>query len=643
MSKYYELSIVLVSCILYSTSTATVTVPAAAPVTAPTHVPVGKKAKKKHYTVTPTNMVTINLKNSEYPYFPTLRKGADEKVCQFVLNGVRQIYKSRSPSLALMSRTDRKNDIADNVQLDYIAEEVAWDHVFLPFEVKDSDILYKAELDIDGAGNRQVVVYRDKELGWRGSTYSLYVFKSEKLFNESIYASNSMDELVAKGAVIYDGSWKMNNVFIFNDKYYVLDEGNDFAMETDISLTVRKIKSEGRTEVTCVIDYYNPMGSPSGFDDSPDIKVFLKTLSIMGDGGSDCGTLHSGARHENGVRGLLLRTKTRPWASGHSHAGGYYVYNSGAEEFIRGWGDGDPWSRREYFTHLENEYGALIPLADYLEKTYKLDRVSANEYANHLLKNIIVSHFLIPHDFENYLWSGGYEDSKNDARLRHELEMAVDKPHEIASLIKEGANINGQNWFGKTALMYAAHLNQINAVNILIEHGANVNLSTTSARYGCRQLSRTGRTALMYAAENSSIPIMKILISAGANINATDSVGNNVDYYLRLNPRFSTQEKGLGLNKLIDKYKTSNQGIDPGFNCDMALSRIERTICGDDALKIYDHDLAIAYVAWLKISKNTNSAEQQQRDWLRRRQQECDSLENDDDHKLCIQDDLPPK
>jgi uncharacterized protein YecT (DUF1311 family) len=626
--------------------------PAAPPVSAHTLAPAVPpipeyKKKRRYYTIMPDRVTNIDWQGPVYPYFPALRKGADEKVCLFILDGVRQVYKSSSPSLALLSRADRKGDVTERAKIDFKAEEVTWDNVVLPFDVKGSDILYKAELDIDGTGNRQVVVRRDYERSWRGPTYSLYVFKTEKLFYESIYASKTMDELVAKGTVIYDGSWKWNNVFEFNNKYYILDEGNEEVMETATSLVVQQIKSEGGAVDSCVVDYYHSASSLAGFDDSAELQVFFKTLSMMGSSDPNCGNIYSGTTHENGIRGVILRAKTRPWATKHSRAwenhvgnhAGYYVYDRFTEYFLQSSGDGDPWSRREYFTHLENEHEALTALAGYLVKAYKLDQVSAKEYAHHVIKNVVAAHFLIHQDYRHGAWDGSDDKAREAADKRYEFEFAVDEPKRIAALIKSGADVNGQNWFGKTALMYAAHLNQITAVKVLLEHGADVNLATTAGRqYTCGQFDRVGRTALMYAAENGSIPVMRMLLDAGADVNAKDSKGNNVDFYLQRIPRFSTDEKSPGFKRLVDNYKTSSKRIDSGINCNKALSRIEKAICGDEALKIYDHDLAIAYGAWLKNSKKPNLVKQQQRDWLSRRQQECDALKNEDSHKLCIQE-----
>jgi len=91
----------------------------------------------------------------------------------------------------------------------------------------------------------------------------------------------------------------------------------------------------------------------------------------------------------------------------------------------------------------------------------------------------------------------------------------------VNSLIEEGANINLQDEYRKTALMHASEEGHIDIVNALIEAGANINLQNNE-----------GETALMYAASNNDltmvnalIDIVNALIEAGANINLQDVYG----------------------------------------------------------------------------------------------------------------------
>lgn len=96
--------------------------------------------------------------------------------------------------------------------------------------------------------------------------------------------------------------------------------------------------------------------------------------------------------------------------------------------------------------------------------------------------------------------------------------------------------------------MLAAHLDLFDAINLLIENGADVNLKTQN-KYRLNDISygreidvyfeRGERTALMYAAENASFDVIKLLIDNGANLQDRDSKGNGILYYLNLNLNIS--------------------------------------------------------------------------------------------------------
>ena len=77
-------------------------------------------------------------------------------------------------------------------------------------------------------------------------------------------------------------------------------------------------------------------------------------------------------------------------------------------------------------------------------------------------------------------------------------------------LIERGADVNTQNEFGSTALIWSA--TDAAKVRLLVEHGANVNLAT-----------KKGRTALLVAAmSDRSAAIVRFLLDKGADLKAVD-------------------------------------------------------------------------------------------------------------------------
>ncbi|MCD8488707.1 MAG: ankyrin repeat domain-containing protein [Desertifilum sp.] len=88
---------------------------------------------------------------------------------------------------------------------------------------------------------------------------------------------------------------------------------------------------------------------------------------------------------------------------------------------------------------------------------------------------------------------------------------------EVQRLIESGKNVNCQDEWGDTPLIFAAIEGYLNIARVLIQAGAKVNLKN-----------KEGMTALMYAIEAGHSEIVGILLEAGADVNDQDNRGNSI-------------------------------------------------------------------------------------------------------------------
>lgn len=136
-------------------------------------------------------------------------------------------------------------------------------------------------------------------------------------------------------------------------------------------------------------------------------------------------------------------------------------------------------------------------------------------------------------------------DDDLDDVLETPLMLAAPYPKLLKMLLENGANVNDENNFGKTALMYAIQENNAESVKLLLKYGADVNQTTVTEKTSswCSSLKADGRTPLMYAAWHSSPQILEILLENDADIGRRDSEGETAIYYVPKNLNISEIER----------------------------------------------------------------------------------------------------
>ncbi|KIX98300.1 uncharacterized protein Z520_05601 [Fonsecaea multimorphosa CBS 102226] len=98
----------------------------------------------------------------------------------------------------------------------------------------------------------------------------------------------------------------------------------------------------------------------------------------------------------------------------------------------------------------------------------------------------------------------------------------------IQRALEAGADVAEQNEDGKSALYLAAVGGDVEAVRLLLEHGADPNQRNKRNKFGPGDHDEHGTTALHEAAQRGNVEMARLLIEAGADAEAADEDGNTV-------------------------------------------------------------------------------------------------------------------
>ncbi|HEU5048052.1 MAG TPA: ankyrin repeat domain-containing protein [Rickettsiales bacterium] len=210
-----------------------------------------------------------------------------------------------------------------------------------------------------------------------------------------------------------------------------------------------------------------------------------------------------------------------------------------------------------YMVYLANDYlggggnaSGVVRVADLndLDIYLKGDDAARARYKNQLgrfLRLAVVNDYPLD-NIRKLLDDGAPVDGGGRGKVDTPLMQAALRPDVIRLLLERGANINAQNHFGKTALMYAIEYGNKKAITALMTHKPDVSLSTFDTEE-CESssiaLEAGGRTALMYAAWYSTPDIIRELIAYGADPSTKDSEGETSFNYLDKNATLSSSER----------------------------------------------------------------------------------------------------
>ncbi len=595
---------------------------------------------------------------TKYPFIPKLVINKNPSLCEIALDDAKERFFASNPDTAI----DINNKSPERPKVNW----QIWGSVELPEGFQSNGNLARRDLDISGTGKKQTLIYWEVPHGWRGDNYLAYLFDSPADFENALRTKNSISDVLSTGKKYYPSSafinseqqvgfsnWAEHRLFEFKERYYFYNELHSYARQTQTHLGIVQLRSDANLELICLLQVLPERPEIKEFESLPGLKSYLKILRTIGDGGPDSGTLHSGAMHNARAANSVMRAGFRPWAADPSYTSAlghkYYVYDSKLPYFLELWAYGDVWSYREHKTYLNHAKAATRALEDYYSTRYGLSVPIAKQRAKIIFEQLTAAHFLIPSsdsysgDFVKEILLRGeplellaqaLPQNSQEINERAYLLYAVENPDAIAFLLDKGADMNVGNWYGKTALMFAAHMNRPDTVKLLLQRGANANLTTRNNNEYWMRFERSNRTALMYAAENSSIEVMRLLIAAGAKIDVRDSQGNDLSYYLAKNPFLTEAQRNKHINVLLEEYAPTSA---PSFSCSKATANIERLICRNAVLMSQDVELTRAYNRLLSLANSKKAERDEQLKWLKHRMDRCNLNLKESEAIICLQ------
>ena len=580
---------------------------------------------------------TINGAHAEGVFKPYLVESTQDPVCQLVLKHYTDLFFSKA------QRTKKTIRSPEVTYLTFDSREVEG--------IKGN--IRTASMKIDG--RIKTLVYHERWFGWRGEIYTGYLIDPEELtplISEIKAPNGDLKEIqpyYPMGSLQYghDFSWWWNPPFEYRGRWYVLTDFRDFYRHKGLR-SLYRLKDDGGSEKVCTVKIFRNI-----YEDEPGkrfpffiaYKAVVEEIMLATHGG---GTSHPEAAAR--ARGEFSASMAlfRPWAAKTVWDDGEYTVLQ--KKHFHEWQYQDIWSYREYGAWENAKEGAVAELKAHYIASYAFTEKRAEKQARAVVDTLPGEYYSLgtygdySKDFSflkgwvegTYTnWGRIHQDMKRPYKRTLPLvtfSLMVDDPEQLTNLPDTIVKDDIQAFYQKDLLMYAAHMNNLDSVKYLVGAGWPLDRVTHVERdYRHRPMARTNRSALTYAAENASMALIRYLVEAGADTGIKDSKGNSLDFYIRKNPRFSDEEKALGFQGLMKRYADAG-AIRPSFSCDGKLNRVERAICENEGLSIYDQELAALYNKARTCLTGNDELKRSQIRWIKQRNNYCAQFK--EEHQL---------
>lgn len=212
------------------------------------------------------------------------------------------------------------------------------------------------------------------------------------------------------------------------------------------------------------------------------------------------------------------------------------------------------------FIKLDNIYEEFLKLENPEDLIAFVNEISPSYYQiDYFLKLALLSkkdmkviEFLVQNNAD---LNTGYESA---------IFYALDYLEALKYLLENKANVNYVNALGKSPIFYAVEVSDINAINLLIKYGANLNLKQIDSAdelkanlpYYISMCSyiHPSKTLVIHAASFANTEVLKLLIKNKADYKTSDNYGLNALDYARIYEKKENYEylKSLGLKENIE-------------------------------------------------------------------------------------------
>jgi ankyrin repeat protein len=340
----------------------------------------------------------------------------------------------------------------------------------------------------------------------------------------------------------------LENVYELHGSVYLLVTADKPV--PDIHL-VFKVLNEKDLELTCGLQTTPTMEQINAqYGKLPSLKALRDDLTEMIGTEGSCGTLHPLGNAQQALSEALNRMSYRPWANriafedtGRDNPDRRRV----VDESLAQWGYSGIWNHRVYKSYLSHLPKAIAELKNFFTENFALEDKNAVNLAESTVSYALIAGFDHGkmednvHDLHKGILEGMDPEKLKKQPISDEasedpeslLTFAIERPQLLKVLLERKLNPNAQNTFGKTPLMYAAQLNNLESARTLLEHGALTELTTVASGDSCNETIRIKNvSALHYAVRYASKEFVKLLLAHGAPTFIKDSEGYTPYDYL---------------------------------------------------------------------------------------------------------------